>query len=80
MNAIINSNNIERLKGTKIYITLFPCNNCVKMIIQSGIKDIVYLREKKDKREFIFDKKDKKKEIKAVKKMLEYTKINYWLV
>ncbi len=45
LNAILNS--ISRdLKGCSIYVALFPCNECAKAIIQSGIKEIVYLSDK----------------------------------
>lgn len=45
LNAILNS--ISRdLKGCIIYVALFPCNECAKAIIQSGIKEIVYLSDK----------------------------------
>ena len=30
----------------KIYVDLFPCNECAKMIIQSGIKEVIYLSDK----------------------------------
>lgn len=39
-NAILNAT--QNLKGSSIYVTLFPCNECTKLIIQSGIKEIVY--------------------------------------
>lgn len=39
-NAILNAT--TNLKGASIYVTLFPCNECTKLIIQSGIKEIVY--------------------------------------
>ena len=44
-NAILNSNG-KSLKGAKIYVDLFPCNECAKAIIQSGIKEVVYLYDK----------------------------------
>ena len=34
------------LVGAKIYVDLFPCNECAKAIIQSGIKEVVYLSDK----------------------------------
>ena len=34
------------LEGTKIYVTLFPCNECAKAMIQSGIGEIVYADDK----------------------------------
>lgn len=39
-NAILNAT--KSLKNGSIYVTLFPCNECTKLIIQSGIKEIVY--------------------------------------
>lgn len=41
LNAILNSG-IHSLEGAVIYTTLFPCNECAKAIIQSGIKTVVY--------------------------------------
>ena len=35
-----------RLDGCTIYVTLFPCNECTKLLIQSGIRRIVYLSDK----------------------------------
>jgi len=45
LNAIINSVGKE-LKDCSIYVALFPCNECAKVIIQSGIKEVVYLSDK----------------------------------
>ena len=45
MNAILNYGG-GSLKGAIVYVTLFPCNECAKAIIQSGIKEIVYLSDK----------------------------------
>lgn len=42
-NAILNCKGAN-LEGTTIYVTLFPCNECAKSIIQSGIKKVIYLR------------------------------------
>jgi len=44
MNAILNST--MSLEGATLYVTLFPCHECVKSIIQSGIKEIVYCEDK----------------------------------
>ena len=44
LNAILNST--TNLKGCSIYVALFPCHECSKAIIQSGIKEIVYLSDK----------------------------------
>jgi dCMP deaminase len=43
-NAILNST--KDLHGSRIYVALFPCNECTKLIIQSGIKEIIYLSDK----------------------------------
>ena len=45
LNAILNSNG-RNLRGSRIYVALFPCNECAKAIIQSGIKEIIYLSDK----------------------------------
>ncbi|MEF9920509.1 MAG: dCMP deaminase family protein [Erysipelotrichaceae bacterium] len=44
LNAILNST--KDLHGCSIYVSLFPCNECAKAIIQSGIKRIVYESDK----------------------------------
>lgn len=41
LNAILNYRG-GSLEGAKIYVSLFPCNECAKAIIQAGIKEIVY--------------------------------------
>lgn len=45
LNAILNAQGKD-LTGSKLYVDLFPCNECAKAIIQSGIKEIVYLSDK----------------------------------
>ena len=45
LNAILN-NDGGSLKGTTLYVTLFPCNECAKAIIQSGIREVVYGSDK----------------------------------
>ena len=47
MNAILNyRGNRKELENAKIYVDLFPCNECAKLIIQSGIKEVIYLCDK----------------------------------
>jgi len=49
-NAILNAT--SNLKDSSIYVSLFPCNECTKLIIQSGIKEIVFESNKyKDTKE-----------------------------
>lgn len=45
LNAILNSGG-RVLKGAKLYVALFPCNECAKAIIQSGIREVIYLSDK----------------------------------
>ena len=64
-NAILNSN--SNLKGAKLYVTLFPCNECAKLLIQSGIEEIVYLS----------DKHALSDSVKASKRMLDAAGVKY---
>ncbi len=45
LNAILNHGRAG-LEGAKVYTTLFPCNECAKAIIQSGIREVIYLQDK----------------------------------
>lgn len=38
--------NESNLKNSTMYVSMFPCNDCAKLIIQSGIKRVVYLCDK----------------------------------
>lgn len=64
LNAILNSN-LNALDGCKLFTTLFPCNECCKAIIQSGIKEVVYLSDKYYETESVI----------ASKKMFELSEI-----
>lgn len=44
LNAILNST--KKLKDCTLYVVLFPCHECAKAIIQSGIKEVIYLSQK----------------------------------
>ena len=44
-NAILNANGRD-LRGSRLYVALFPCNECAKAIIQCGIKEVIYLSDK----------------------------------
>lgn len=44
LNAILNST--CSLRGARIYVSLFPCNECAKAIIQSGIREVIYVENK----------------------------------
>ena len=57
LNAILNYRG-GSLEGSKMYVTLFPCNECAKAIIQSGIKEVIYWQDiYKDTREVIASKR-----------------------
>ena len=44
INCIINS--YGNLRNHRLYVTLFPCSECAKVVIQSGIKEVIYLEDK----------------------------------
>lgn len=66
LNAILNRIT-GSLKGSKIYVSLFPCNECAKAIIQSGIKEVIYME----------DKYADSDSVKASKMMFEMTGVKY---
>jgi len=66
LNAVLNSISCD-LRGCRIYVALFPCNECTKVIIQSGIKEIIYLS----------DKYKKTDPVKASKIMLDKSNTSY---
>ena len=66
-NAILNTQVGGSLKNARVYVTLFPCNECTKAIIQTGIKEVIYLD----------DKYADTTMVKASKKMLDLAKIPY---
>ena len=45
LNAILNARGKD-LSNCRIYVALFPCNECAKAIIQTGITEVVYLSDK----------------------------------
>ena len=67
LNAILNYRG-GSLEGSKLYVTLFPCNECAKAIIQSGIKTIVYGS----------DKYADTPEVNASKRMLNAAGVRYY--
>lgn len=64
-NAILNST--TSLKNCILYVTLFPCNECAKLIIQAGIKEIIFLEDKYSSSESII----------ASKKMFDAVGVTY---
>ena len=47
LNAILNhASGTGSLRGARIYTTLFPCNECAKALIQSGIREVIYYEDK----------------------------------
>ncbi|XP_047940166.1 deoxycytidylate deaminase isoform X3 [Salvia hispanica] len=45
VNAILNRNHASAA-GQRLYVTMFPCNECAKIIIQSGVSEVIYYVEK----------------------------------
>ena len=66
MNAIMNKTSAS-LDGCRIYVSLFPCNECAKLIIQSGITKVIYVSDKHEDRDHT----------KAAKKMLDMVDVEY---
>ncbi|GAV80773.1 dCMP_cyt_deam_1 domain-containing protein [Cephalotus follicularis] len=46
VNAILNTNHASAA-GQRLYVTMFPCNECAKIIIQAGVSEVVYFVEKR---------------------------------
>ena len=67
LNAILNYRG-GSLEGAKLYVSLFPCNECAKAIIQAGIKTIVYE----------CDKYADSPAVKASKRMLDAAGVRYY--
>lgn len=66
LNAILNNVGFN-LAGCKIYVPLFPCNECSKAIIQSGIREVIY----------ISDKYADTDSVKASKRMMDHAGVKY---
>ncbi|XP_034908970.1 uncharacterized protein [Populus alba] len=45
VNAILNTNHASAV-GQRLYVTMFPCNECAKIIIQSGVSEVIYFIQK----------------------------------
>ena len=45
LNAILNAEG-SNVHGSRVYVALFPCNECAKAIIQAGISEVIYLSDK----------------------------------
>lgn len=66
MNAIMNKISAD-VRNCSIYVALFPCNECAKLIIQSGIKEVIFLS----------DKYHKEVQTIAAKKLFDLAKVKY---
>lgn len=68
MNAILNfRGSTSEFDGARIYVTLFPCNECAKAIAQSGIAEVIYMEDKHPEEDIY----------KASKKILDACRITY---
>ena len=66
LNAILNYTG-NKLKGARVYVSLFPCNECAKAIIQAGIREIIFLS----------DKYAESESVRASKRLFDLTGITY---
>lgn len=66
LNAILNCVLTDQ-RNCRIYVSLFPCNECAKAIIQSGIKHVIYLSDKHKHKDSTI----------ASKKMFDLAKVKY---
>ncbi|XP_019859238.1 PREDICTED: deoxycytidylate deaminase-like [Amphimedon queenslandica] len=66
LNAILNKNSAD-VKGCTIYVALFPCNECAKLIIQSGITEILNVSDKHHDTDHMI----------ASRKLLDMAKVKY---
>jgi len=67
-NAILNfRGNTREFNGAKLYVSLFPCNECAKELIQVGIKEVIYLS----------DKYADTNSVKAAKRLFDATGVKY---
>lgn len=67
LNAILNYRG-GSLEGSKLYVTLFPCNECAKAIIQAGIRTLIYA----------CDKYSETPAVRASKRMLNAAGVRYY--
>ncbi|CAC5413845.1 comEB [Mytilus coruscus] len=65
LNAVVNKIQAD-VRGCRMYVTLFPCNECAKLIVQSGLEEVIYYKMQDPPKEEI---------VKATKKMFEYGNI-----
>lgn len=66
LNAILNYTG-NKLKGARVYVSLFPCNECAKAIIQAGIREIIFLS----------DKYAESESVRASKRLFDLTGVTY---
>jgi len=66
LNAILNKNAAD-VKDCSLYVAMFPCNECSKLIIQAGIREVIY----------VSDKYSEKMEFKAARILLDMARVKY---
>ncbi|MBR3661598.1 MAG: dCMP deaminase family protein [Bacilli bacterium] len=75
MNAILNyRGSRHELEKSKIYVDLFPCNECAKLIIQAGIKEVLFLSDKFKDKDGTLKETDA---VKASKRMFDECGVTY---
>lgn len=73
-NAILNAS--QNLNDCKLFVTLFPCNECTKLIIQSGIKELVYISNKDEGKDFQIASKNMLEKAQVKLRQISWESIN----
>ncbi|KAI3512811.1 hypothetical protein L1887_20130 [Cichorium endivia] len=80
VNCILNTNHVSAV-GQKLYVTMFPCNECAKVIIQSGVSEVIYFVEKSlEKADVIYVASHKLLSLAGIKVRRHQTGINQILL
>ncbi|KAI3954177.1 hypothetical protein MKW98_018001 [Papaver atlanticum] len=66
VNAILNTNHASA-EGQKLYVTMYPCNECAKVIIQSGVSEVIYFVEKRFSNDIVYTASQKLLKMAGVK-------------
>ncbi|KAI3859413.1 hypothetical protein MKX03_013780 [Papaver bracteatum] len=66
VNAILNTNHASAA-GQKLYVTMYPCNECAKVIIQSGVSEVIYFVEKRFSNDIVYTASQKLLKMAGVK-------------
>ena len=57
-NALVNANDFKSIRGSRLYVTRFPCNECAKLLVQLGVGEVIYLDDKYHDEDFMCISRD----------------------